>query len=205
MITGLNTDVEYKGLSFHIQTEDKGLKNPVIETLLYKGGMIVVTRRYPYTHLIGKPDFEMKLKALMWKQHESMKRDLLRGLFDRLIPEISGKPVNLQEDIDQLVMETLEELKRINLFIEEIRADEKVELKVSVKERREHSPVKEATVNLYLKKPKEKRFLLSQRKTDDKGESFFSLPAPEIPRPYLLVLVAEKPGLGKDEKWIQIE
>ena len=38
MITGFNTDVKYKGTVFHVQTEDKGVANPIIESLIYKGG-----------------------------------------------------------------------------------------------------------------------------------------------------------------------
>src|SRR4051794_22707590 len=35
MITGYNTDVRYRERVFHVQTEDKGLQNPSIETVVY--------------------------------------------------------------------------------------------------------------------------------------------------------------------------
>src|SRR5262245_21768907 len=38
VITGYNTDVKHGGKVFHVQTEDKGAKNPIIETLVYVGG-----------------------------------------------------------------------------------------------------------------------------------------------------------------------
>ena len=38
MITGFNSDVKYRGLVYHVQTEDKGKVNPLIETLIYRGG-----------------------------------------------------------------------------------------------------------------------------------------------------------------------
>ena len=38
MITGYNTDVRHGNRIFHVQTEDKGLGNPKIETLIYVGG-----------------------------------------------------------------------------------------------------------------------------------------------------------------------
>ena len=44
MITGFNTDVKYKGVVYHVQTEDKGTANPLIETLIYKGGEILGSR-----------------------------------------------------------------------------------------------------------------------------------------------------------------
>ena len=40
VITGFNTDVKYRGTVYHVQTEDKGAANPLIETLIYKGGEI---------------------------------------------------------------------------------------------------------------------------------------------------------------------
>ena len=44
LITGFNTDVKYKGVVYHVQTEDKGVSNPLIETLIYKGGEILGSR-----------------------------------------------------------------------------------------------------------------------------------------------------------------
>ena len=44
MITGFNTDVKYKGVIYHVQTEDKGTTNPLIETLIYRGGEILGSR-----------------------------------------------------------------------------------------------------------------------------------------------------------------
>jgi hypothetical protein len=41
VITGFNTDVKYRGVVYHVQTEDKGTQNPLIETLIYKGGEIL--------------------------------------------------------------------------------------------------------------------------------------------------------------------
>ena len=48
VITGFNTDVKYRGVVYHVQTEDKGTANPMIETLIYKGGEILGSRRLPY-------------------------------------------------------------------------------------------------------------------------------------------------------------
>ena len=48
MIVGFNTEIEQGGRVFHIQTSDKGEKNPIIETLIYLGGEHLATRRIPY-------------------------------------------------------------------------------------------------------------------------------------------------------------
>ena len=52
MITGFNTDVKYRGVVYHVQTEDKGTANPLIETLIYKGGEILGSRRLPYADVV---------------------------------------------------------------------------------------------------------------------------------------------------------
>src|SRR5471032_17484 len=40
VITGFNTDIKHSGKVYHIQTEDKGLQNPYVESLVYVGGEI---------------------------------------------------------------------------------------------------------------------------------------------------------------------
>ena len=81
MITGFNTDVKYKGVVYHVQTEDKGVGNPLIETLIYKGGEILSSRRLPYANLVAAED-EPALTKLMEDQHKGMIMEIKRGRFD---------------------------------------------------------------------------------------------------------------------------
>jgi len=41
VITGFNTDIKHNEKVYHVQTEDKGLQNPYIESLVYVGGEIL--------------------------------------------------------------------------------------------------------------------------------------------------------------------
>ena len=41
MITGFNTDIKHNEKVYHVQTEDKGVGNPYIESLVYVGGEIL--------------------------------------------------------------------------------------------------------------------------------------------------------------------
>ena len=81
MITGFNTDVKYKGVVYHVQTEDKGTANPLIETLIYKGGEILGSRRLPYADLVTRGD-EAAITKLMEDQHKGMIMEVKRGRFD---------------------------------------------------------------------------------------------------------------------------
>ena len=82
MITGFNTDVKYRGVVYHVQTEDKGTSNPLIETLIYKGGEILASRRLPYAELVKGPQDEATITKLMEEQHKGMIMEVKRGKFD---------------------------------------------------------------------------------------------------------------------------
>src|SRR5688572_15559417 len=81
MITGFNTDVKYQGVVYHVQTEDKGTANPLIETLIYKGGEILGSRRLPYADLVQGPADEATITRLMEDQHKAMLLEVKRGRF----------------------------------------------------------------------------------------------------------------------------
>lgn len=70
MITGFNTDVEYQGVTYHVQTEDKGVSTPMIMSLVYVRGTIIASKRTPYEDLLnGKLD-EKVLAERLQKQHK---------------------------------------------------------------------------------------------------------------------------------------
>jgi hypothetical protein len=70
VITGYNTDVEYDGVVYHIQTEDKGLQTPLILSLVYSGGAILASRRTPYDDLISSGFDEAALSERLDRQHK---------------------------------------------------------------------------------------------------------------------------------------
>ena len=81
MITGFNQEVSYRGMTIHVQTEDKGPDNPLVLTLIYKGGEILGSRRTTYTDLV-KPGDEKALKKLMEDQHNAIISEVKRGKYD---------------------------------------------------------------------------------------------------------------------------
>ena len=81
VITGFNTDVKVRGLVYHVQTEDKGKDNPLIETLIYKGGEILASRRLPYAELVRCANTEAAIGRLMEEQHKAMILEVKRGHF----------------------------------------------------------------------------------------------------------------------------
>ena len=82
MITGFNTDVEYDGCVYHVQTEDRGLDNPIIESLVYTGGEIVCSRKNPYADLIASGCYsEDALLKRMEAQHRELMTEIRDGKF----------------------------------------------------------------------------------------------------------------------------
>lgn len=70
MITGFNTDIVFEGVTYHVQTEDKGVKTPLILSLVYDRGTILASKRSPYDDLL-KGDFnEEALVERLSKQHK---------------------------------------------------------------------------------------------------------------------------------------
>lgn len=69
MITGFNTDIEYEGVVYHVQTEDKGLDSPIILSLVYSGGAILASKRSPYADLIREGFSDEALAERLKRQH----------------------------------------------------------------------------------------------------------------------------------------
>lgn len=92
MVPGFNTDFKYRGETYHVQTEDNGVGNPVVVTLLYHKGAILASRRTPYNDIAGKPGYEQELMGLMKSQHKALMRALLAGAYDKngAAPAIAG-------------------------------------------------------------------------------------------------------------------
>jgi hypothetical protein len=97
VITGFNSDVKYRGLVYHVQTEDKGQVNPLIETLIYRGGEILASRRLPYAELIEGQDAESAISRLMEEQHNTMILEVKRGGFSPTTEEGVIEDLSLDE------------------------------------------------------------------------------------------------------------
>lgn len=101
MLLGYNHNVTYKGEVFHIQTEDSGVKNPHIITLLYREGVILCSKKTSYADILKIDNLEAVVEDLMKEQHKEMMRRLKSGEFDaRAFPdkEQAAPLVELKEE-----------------------------------------------------------------------------------------------------------
>ena len=84
MVTGFNTDIEYNGVTYHVQTEDKGLDRPLILSLVYTGGEILASKRSPYDDLISAGFDEKVLTERLKRQHKLICAAISQGRIDDL-------------------------------------------------------------------------------------------------------------------------
>ncbi|UCD84243.1 MAG: hypothetical protein JSU92_13340 [Deltaproteobacteria bacterium] len=82
MILGFNHNIKYKGIMFHIQTEDSGVTNPHVITHIFIGGNIVATKKTNYDDIIKADRLEDVVRDIMEEQHKQMMKDLLAGTYD---------------------------------------------------------------------------------------------------------------------------
>jgi hypothetical protein len=90
MITGANTNIRYRGVLFHVQTEDSGRANPHIISHVYHGGTILGTHKTDYSDQLGADDLIGVVRGLIEKQHAAMLEKLNSGEFDAVIRQRLG-------------------------------------------------------------------------------------------------------------------
>ncbi len=99
MISGYNNNVLIKGEVFHIQTEDGGTKNPVISTVVFKGGQVVLSKKTNYADIIKFEKLGAALKEIMKEQHIATLKVLRDEFNTDNTDNSSGKTGNIVEDI----------------------------------------------------------------------------------------------------------
>jgi hypothetical protein len=97
MLTGYNTDVKHGDLVLHVQTEDKGLDNPAIESVIYLRGRVLAAKRTAYDKLVNQGKGEREIAALMEHQHRTILAAIKAGRFDGRI-EQAGRAARGEAD-----------------------------------------------------------------------------------------------------------
>jgi len=84
MITGFNTDVKHGDTVYHVQTEDKGVKNPLILSLVYVKGAILDAFRIRYEDFLDSDRFsEALLQKILEFQHRQIVGAIKRGKYQK--------------------------------------------------------------------------------------------------------------------------
>ena len=81
-VSGFNHNITHGQRVFHVQTEDSGVNNPTIVTLLYVGGNILAQKKSSYAELLGAPNLAEQVRHRMEDQHKEMLRNVVAGKYD---------------------------------------------------------------------------------------------------------------------------
>ncbi len=81
-MNGISTTILYSGVSFLVQTQEGGPRAHFIETLIYRRGKLVHSRKSPDTTLPDDPEREDRLKRLIRDQHQAVLDDVAEGRLD---------------------------------------------------------------------------------------------------------------------------
>ena len=106
MIAGFNTDIEFEGVVYHVQTEDKGAPARIIMTLVFDGGTILASKRAKYDDLANGNFDEKVLAERVGRQHKLICAAVGAGRMDEL-KAMSGKAAQAKTGVFQPVIETV--------------------------------------------------------------------------------------------------
>jgi len=202
MVTGFNTDVEHEGRVYHVQTEDKGVGNPIIETLVYRGGEILAARRSSYADLAPAGFTEDAIATRIETQHNQVIADVRAGAFEVRKPRTFGEGIITSRSFDEVVLDFLRsEMGADPLVVSLVQPDALVEgttarLEVLVTRAHSGDGVREADVRLRLITTHARPQVLAKGRTDDSGLAAFEVPLPGLEKGAAAVVV--QVSAGKD-------
>jgi hypothetical protein len=121
---GLNSEVEHRGRVFHVQTESLQRSAPVVETLIYSGGEILVRMTVSLAELAEQARLSGDdVRHALELQHWNLVRKVQHGMLgdDAALPvdatpkpqtRTTVTPADLAEGAEPTVRQLLDELKQ---------------------------------------------------------------------------------------------
>jgi hypothetical protein len=209
MITGFNTDVEHDGRIYHVQTEDKGVGNPFIESLIYLGGEILASHRSSYADLMATGPDPGSIAQRLEAQHQRMVMNIRQGRHDPGGMKPFGEGIISDRGLEKVILEYLStELASEALQIvldNPLRFESGGRHEVLVRARGDLTslPVKGVKIGLSLLTPFERPRLLAEGSTDARGVFACAITLPTAERGSAAILLEAVLGQERIElKWV---
>ncbi len=222
VLTGYNTDIEYSGTVYHVQTEDKGQANPLVESLVYTAGEILYTRRTPYHDLVAEEVDKGALATLMERQHRTIVQAVQAGGVDRLTGTIvvaneDDTTINSKEarrhvasndesSLDQVILDYLEaQRERAHLTLRagaehQFYYDRPAAVTVTSEDSIAHKAVPGVNVSVLFKSTAEpRRLVLAEGETDAAGVFAAEIALPAFAGGTSAVVIIAESDLGQSE------
>ena len=226
MITGFNTDIKHNEKVYHIQTEDKGLQNPYIESLVYVGGEILASKKTSYAEQAKTGVDEKWIGSLMEQQHRTMIAAIKRGRFDqpadatklsasrptgplnaKTIEALNSAVGNVDDDktLDQVIIDYLaseaesEHLELSMLTTVDFVAGAPVELRVATKKSLSQSPIAAVPIEVKVISTVEAPRVIYKGKTASDGTAIIRCMVPAFQEGTAAIIISAQSALGNDE------
>ena len=228
MITGFNTDIKHNEKVYHIQTEDKGLQNPYIESLVYVGGEILASKKTSYAEQAKAGVDEKWIGGLMEQQHRTMIAAIKRGRFDapadvtattpkvdaparsQVMPasaaavEIEAPPTE-EKTLDQVIIDYLaseaetEHLELSLLNTIDFYSGLPIELRVATRRSLSQNPINGAAIEVKVISTIEPPRVLFKGKTGTDGTAVVRCVIPAFREGTAAVIISAQSAIGNDE------
>ena len=226
MITGFNTDIKHNEKVYHVQTEDKGVGNPYIESLVYVGGEILASKKTSYAEQLKVGVDDKWIGGLMEQQHRTMIAAIKRGRFDQPadttrnaqpttqstlaqdapFPE-AAKPITIDEEktLDQVIIDYLaseaesEHLELALLNQTEFFAGSAIELRVAARKSLSQAPIPAAAIEVKVISTVEPPRVIFRGKTDASGTTIVRCNIPSFREGTAAVIISAQSPIGNDE------
>ena len=228
MITGFNTDIRHNDKVYHIQTEDKGLSNPYIESLVYVGGEILASKKTSYADQAKDGVDEKWIGGLMEQQHRTMIAAIKRGRFDQpaettksgmqavAAPTLAGDtakpaapaspvPINEERTLDQVIIDYLaseaesEHLELALLNTVDFYAGAAVEVRVAARKSLSQNPIPAAAIEVKVISTVEPPRVIFRGKTAGDGTAVIRCSIPAFREGTAAVIISAQSPIGNDE------
>ena len=229
MITGFNTDIKHNEKVYHIQTEDKGLQNPYIESLVYVGGEILASKKTSYAEQLKSGIDEKWIGGLMEQQHRTMIAAVKRGRFDgpadptraaairpgaTLAQDVpapaaaapSGATPPLDDrTLDQVIIDYLaseaesEHLELSLLNAVEFFSGSPVEVRVATRKSLSQQPIPAAAIEVKVISTVEPPRVIFRGKTAADGSAIVRCSIPAFREGTAAVIISAQSAIGNDE------
>lgn len=225
VLTGYNTDIEHDGMTYHVQTEDKGRSNPHIESLVYAHGEILYSKRTPYHDLVAQEVDAKAIATLIERQHRTIVEAIRRGRIGQIVGASGSAPAKkkavdesgdnasssagtraVEPSLDEVILDYLKAQRgRAHLILTSTGTQDFVygkttDVRIMAVDSHDNSPQSAVTVTVLFKSTAEPRRLqLAEGQTDDEG--FFAATAalPEFNGGTSAVVVTAVSELGQSE------
>lgn len=222
VLTGFNTDIQHAGTTYHVQTEDKGRSNPLVESLVYTSGEILYSRRTPYHDLVEQEVDREAIATLMERQHRSIVDAVSSGGLARLTGKIeiaadddttithreeeAAASSGEEPSLDQVILDYLESQRdQAHLILRaaiehDFAYGEKAAISVSAVDSIGHSPQSGVKISVLFKSTAEpRRLVLADGATGDDGCFSASADMPEFSGGTSAVVITAESDLGRSE------